>query len=197
MASSTLWRRCTASGLSSAEAFARQHRLNHIPLRGPGGPQGFPSVGAAGAPAGGPQGFPSVGAAAGGAPQDPRVPPGDQIRDKPERSMKHFVWEEGPDGLVREPRELPGIGSASGASGSPLAAAATVGGAAASAAAAVRRAVAATPLWPLLIKGEIAARCAFNALTKPTEDFHIATLSEMFAEPQLERMRQYMMYARV
>ncbi|OEH76893.1 ubiquinone biosynthesis protein coq4 [Cyclospora cayetanensis] len=44
-----------------------------------------------------------------------------------------------------------------------------------------------------LFKADIAARCAINAVLRPKEDLHIATLSEMFVESQLERMRQFMM----
>ncbi|XP_026192021.1 ubiquinone biosynthesis protein COQ4 homolog, mitochondrial [Cyclospora cayetanensis] len=85
------------------------------------------------------------------------------------------------------------IGAASGASESPLLALAAVGGVAAAAAAAVRRRVSKTSLWQTLFKADIAARCAINAVLRPKEDLHIATLSEMFVESQLERMRQFMM----
>ncbi|KAL8273190.1 hypothetical protein Esti_002948 [Eimeria stiedai] len=179
-----LWRGRCGAGLTTREAFHRQHRLHHIPLEAPGVGRPLPG-GAAfteefhrGGPWGGPPGGEGV-------PLD--------THSFSERAMKQFLWQEEGGGFVKRPEEEPGVGSASGASGSPLAAVAAAAGAAAAAAAAVRRAAAASPLGPLLLKTQLAAKSAIDALTKPTEDIHIATLSELFANTQLERMRQFMM----
>ncbi|KAL8425934.1 hypothetical protein Efla_000911 [Eimeria flavescens] len=179
-AQTPVWRATCASGLSSFEAFSRQHRLNHIHLGPPSPGRAAPGMGASSREAfhrGGPWGPP---------------PPRSSNTD-PQLHADGRVWEAGNDGFARRMQAQPGIGSGSGASGSPLAAAAAAAATAAAAAAAVRQAFAATPLWTFGIKMQIAAKCAFYALTRPTEDLHIATLSEVFADSQLERMRQLMM----
>ncbi|KAL8445557.1 hypothetical protein Emed_005515 [Eimeria media] len=179
-----LWRGRCGGGLTSCEAFARQHRLHHIPLGAPN--KGAPLPGRAsfaeefhrGGPWGGPP-------AKEGGPLN--------TESFSQRALKQFSWQEERGGFVRRPGKEPGVGSASGASGSPLAAVAAAAATAAAAAAAVRRAAAASPLGPLMLKAQLAAKTAFDAVTKPTEDIHIATLSELFADAQLERMRQFMM----
>lgn len=44
-----------------------------------------------------------------------------------------------------------------------------------------------------IIRTEAALMCAANALRRPTEDFHVATLSEFTSERQLRAMRKEML----
>ncbi|CDJ69490.1 ubiquinone biosynthesis protein COQ4, putative [Eimeria necatrix] len=84
-------------------------------------------------------------------------------------------------------------GGYSGAAACGVAAAAAA--AAGAAAAAASRLAAAAGLLPFLIKLRVAAEAAKLAVAKPKEDLHVATLSELFAEQQLQRMRSCMLCA--
>ncbi|CDJ61207.1 ubiquinone biosynthesis protein COQ4, putative [Eimeria maxima] len=117
MASRGLWSLRSACGLSSIEAFSRQHRLNKISLNSfLGGPQGAPPW-VLGGPWGGPPGAPSSGGTEG-----PSVGTC-SAANKPERVLKAFEWVEGEDSSRKKeggPLGAPDIGSAGDASGSPL-----------------------------------------------------------------------------